>query len=62
MREAGVEPDAVSYTALIDASGKAGDLRRATELLKEMRSAGALPDQVRTVVARVGNCRRAHGS
>ena len=49
MRDAGVEPDAVSYTALIDASGKAGDIRRATELLQEMRSAGAMPDQVRTV-------------
>jgi pentatricopeptide repeat protein len=44
MRDSGVKPNSVTYTSLIDACAKDGQVQLAGQTLREMVSAGFKPD------------------
>ncbi len=46
MKNYGIEPDMQSYTALMDAYGRAGLYKEAEHLLVQMKDAGFIPDYV----------------
>lgn len=47
MKAAGLLPNVVTYTSLMDALMKSGDMDGAMELLEEMKGAGVQPNKVR---------------
>jgi pentatricopeptide repeat protein len=46
MKQNGVEPDTQSYTALMDAYGRAGLCKEAEHLMVQMQDSGFIPDVV----------------
>ena len=52
----GVVPNEVTYTALIDACGRAGEMRQACDLLREMEHSGVFPG-VRAYSAAIAACK-----
>ena len=56
MAEAGVPPNAMSYTPVLDRLGKTGDLDAAFEVFSEMKAAGVTPN-VWSYTALIGACR-----
>jgi pentatricopeptide repeat domain-containing protein 1 len=46
MKTAGLKPNAICYTAAIDACGKGGQYDTAIELLSVMKAAGLQPDVI----------------
>ena len=58
MRERGIEPDVISYSAAISACEKGGQWERALELLEGMRERGIEPDVI-SYSAAISACARA---
>eukprot|EP00967_Tisochrysis_lutea_P006245 scaffold7418_cov31-Tisochrysis_lutea.AAC.3 len=58
MRQAGIPPNTITYSAAISACDKAGEWTRALQLLRRMQTEGVPPDLI-IFNAAIGACARA---